>query len=211
MRNFLNIFENLEKESYSSEIDSPEAELLSSNIDIISDFDTYAEEHNQLSHQYIITDNATIDAVKAYTDASTVNSLLLRSKNLGKHKSEYKLLKSLDGKVALGEEHHVYCGTGIVDPQEKITKSKAFLSTSLSIQVAVKNTNFKRDGDSDHVMHIILPEGFTNGFYIASYSVNPEELEFLIMPDVEFDFVDEKKIDIDGVTRTFHTFVPKNS
>jgi len=93
-----------------------------------------------------------------------------------------------------------------------IFHTPAFLSTSLSVRVAVKTTNYRRDQAEevdDHVIHFILPEGFTGGFYVAPYSNDPEELEFLIFPEESFSHINTKIIDLGGIKRHIHTFKPK--
>jgi len=200
-------------DSYTDETGLPVASELEKNIDL--DFDGFEEENAQLTKQYELTRGSLIALIKLYTAGSEINGKLIQAGGDPdaldmRYRREYDALKSLDNMVQLAEEHHVYSGTGTFDPSDVTTdgvfRTPAFMSMSISLKVAVKTTNYRRQDDEDHVIHTILPKGFTNGFYVAPYSHDPEELEFLIMPNVEFDFVSTRKLDLGGVTRHIHSY-----
>jgi hypothetical protein len=206
-------------DSYQNDIGTPDAVELETNINL--DFAGFEKENAQLTAQYHLSKwSATVALIKHYSAGSNINNDLIRvggdPAELGYvEQREYNALIGLGGRVELAEPHHVYSGTGTFDPRdvtvEGIFKTPAFMSTSLSIKVAVKTTNYRRKEDEDHVLHFTLPAGFSDGFYIAPYSHDPEELEFLILANISFKYLGTKIVDLDGVTRHFHSYRPLTS
>ena len=217
MRYFVNLMDSAIMDSYEDESGSEEAKRVETNMNLT--MKGFEEENAQLEAEFVIEDPKVQAAVRHYTHASTINDELIKvdgvSGLLPKGAlEEYELLISLKG-PPLGEEHHVYCGTGTFDPSDVtvggVFKTPAFLSTSLSVRVAVKTTNYRRDeGDQeeDHVIHLVLPEGFTGGFYVAPYSNDPEELEFLVFPKEHFRHIGTTVLDLDGIKRHIHSYRP---
>lgn len=221
MRNLMNVMD-----SYSDDSDSVESKRLEQNINL--EVGGFAEENDQLAQYYVIQDtkytnslgSETINALKEYTAGSEINGALIEvggDPNLLPFnlKKQYQLIMRLKGKFSLPEEHHTYCGTGTFNPMDVtdsgIFSTPSFLSTSLSIKVAVKTTNYRREQDhnvEDHVIHFILPAGFEGGFYVAPYSHDPEELEFLIYPKENFRHMSSRKVHLDGIQRHIHTYKP---
>ncbi len=209
MRHFINL-----TDSYQDDSNKIDAKSLEDNINL--DFSGFEKENKQLSSEYIVDDKEIQKAIKHYTHASSINDELIRANgNIDKlptdFRTEYNLLMKLEGN--LQENHHVYSGTGTFNPLDVVVdnvfNTPAFLSTSLSIKVAVKTDNFRRkDSDEDHIIHLFLPKGFTGGFYIAPYSYDPEELEFLIFPNEKFRHIGDQKLELDGVHRIIHSFKP---
>ncbi len=211
-------------DSYLDDSSSEDSKRIEKNINLeIGDF---AEENDHLAKYYTIQDTKyansrgaeTIKAIEEYTAGSEINGALIEvggdSFELPPGlRKQYTMLMSLKGKVRLPEEHHTYSGTGTFNPMDVtvdgIFETPAFLSTSLSIKVAVKTTNYRRDEDEDHVLHFVLPEGFIGGYYIAPYSKDPEELEFLIFPKEKFRHIRSTAMNLDGIKRHIHTFEPK--
>jgi hypothetical protein len=203
-------------DSVEDETSGADAKRLETNINL--DFEGFADEDKQLSATFIITDPAIRKAVRHYTKESTINDELIRvncdiTRLPEDFQIEYERLISLRG-TPLGEEHHTYSGTGTFNPMDiterGIFSTPAFISTSLSMKVAVKTTNYRRDDAAeDHVLHFILPEGFDGGFYVAPYSHDPEELEYLIFPQEAFRHVGSKVLSLGGVQRHIHSFRPK--
>ncbi len=213
MRYFVNLVD-----SYTDDSESLDSKRLETNINLeIGDF---ATENEQLVQQYKISDPSVIKAVRHYTHESSINDELIRvGGEIGRmpedSRMEYEKLISLRG-VNLGEEHHTYCGTGTFNPMDVahggVFHTPAFLSTSLSVKVAVKTTNYRRDqaeAQEDHVIHFVLPQGFTDGFYVAPYSFDPEELEFLLFPGVPFQHLTSNVVVLDGIKRHVHSFKPR--
>jgi hypothetical protein len=217
MRYFVNLMDSAIMDSYEDDSNSEEAKRIETNMNL--SIKGFEEENKQLESEYIIEDPKVQSAVKHYTHASSINEELIRVDGVPGRlpedfRNEYDLLISLKG-TPLGEEHHTYCGTGTFNPMEVtvggIFKTPAFLSTSLSVRVAVKTTNHRREqahNVEDHVLHFVLPEGFTGGFYIAPYSSDPEELEFLLFPKEHFRHLGSKVIELDGIKRHIHSFRP---
>ena len=213
MRYFINL-----ADSNTDESDSVESTRLETNINL--EIGAFANEHEQLAQQFRITDQATVAAVRHYTHESTINSELIRvggnPMSMPKDfREEYAKLISLQG-TPLAEEHHTYSGTGTFNPMDVTVNgmfhTPAFLSTSLSLRVAVKTTNHRRDqaeAQEDHVLHFVLPAGFMDGFYVAPYSSDPEELEYLIFPNVPFRHLNTKVLSLGGVKRHVHSFTPR--
>lgn len=205
-------------DSVEDETREADAQKLETNINL--DADGFADENSQLAADFVITDPSVQRAVKHYTKESSINDELIRVEcNVARlpedSRIEYDQLISLKG-TPLGEEHHVYSGTGTFNPMDLtergIFSTPAFISSSLSMKVAVKTTNYRRDQDGareDHVLHFTLPEGFTGGFYVAPYSTDPEELEYLIFPQEKFRHVSSRVLSLGGVQRHVHTFSPR--
>jgi hypothetical protein len=210
-------------DSYTDDSESVDAQRLEKNINL--EIGGFAEENDQLAQYYVVPDtkyanslgSEIIKAIKEYTAGSDVNGELIEAGgdlNLLPPllKKQYQLIMSLKGKYRLQEEHHTYSGTGTFDPMEVtvdgIFQTPAFLSTSLSVKVAVKTTNYRRESDDDHVLHFVLPEGFVGGFYVAPYSQDPEELEFLLYPQERFRHLHSHVVVLDGVKRHIHSFKP---
>jgi hypothetical protein len=212
IRRFINIMD-----SYADDSESIEGKRLETNLNL--SVDDFKEENDQLAAEFQIDDPAVQAAVKHYTHESTINEELIRVEGVvarmpENFREEYDHLIGLKG-APLGEEHHTYCGTGTFNPMDVtldgVFKTPAFLSTSLSVRVAVKTTNYRRDQDEaqeDHVIHFILPEGFVGGFYVAPYSADPEELEFLIFPKEQFRHLHTHVVVLDGIKRHIHSFRP---
>jgi hypothetical protein len=204
-------------DSYADETDTVESTRLETNINL--EVGAFKDENDQLAGEFVIDDPAIRKAIKHYTHESSINDELIRaegdvSRLPEDSQIEYKQLISLKG-VPMAEGHHTYCGTGTFNPMEVtqggIFQTPAFLSTSLSLKVAVKTTNYRRDHDhavEDHVIHFILPEGFAGGFYVAPYSNDPEELEYLVFPQENFRHVGSQVLPLDGVKRHVHSFKP---
>jgi len=226
IRDAMNIVEATLTDSLESEVDSAVTKRLESNINLeIGDF---AEEDAELAKHYVIPDtkyansvgSERVKAIKDYTAGSEINGKLIEVEgdpNMlpSNFRKEYTMLMSLKGKVPLPEEHHTYSGTGTFNPMDVtengIFETPAFMSTSLSMKVAVKTTNYRRDNaheEEDHVLHFILPKGYTGCYYVAHYSHDPEELEMLIFPKERFKHVSSQKLMLGGVTRHVHTFEP---
>lgn len=211
-REHMNLLDSIE-----SEVDSAETKRLEANINL--EVEGFADENNQLAAEFVIEDPTIIRAVKHYTKESTINDELIRvncevDRMPSNFQTEYYQLMSLKG-VVLQEEHHVYSGTGTFNPMDitsfKIFSTPAFMSASLSMKVAVKTTNYRREHDEareDHVLHFMLPAGFEDGFYVAPYSAAPEELEYLIFPQEQFRHVTTRVLDLGGIKRHVHTFRP---
>lgn len=173
-------------------------------------------EHDALEDQFVVKDAEVKKAIRAYTRESTLNQLLIDGElsSHPKYERQYDLLMSLP-RIPLHEEHHLYSGFGAFSPAEvmerKVFSTPAFISASLTLKPAIKTTNFRRlrqDADQDHVIHFLLPEGYTGGFYIAPYSASPEELEFILFPDQEFKVVATQKIEIGEAVRTIWSMRP---
>lgn len=217
MRYFVNLMDSEIMDSYEDESESEEAKRVETNMNL--SMEGFSEENTQLEAEYVIDDPEVQSAVRHYTHESSINEELIRVDGVADRmpedfRKEYKLLTSLKG-TPLGEEHHTYCGTGTFNPMDVtsggVFKTPAFLSTSLSVRVAVKTTNYRREKaheDEDHVIHFILPEGFSGGFYVAPYSNDPEELEFLVFPKEHFQHENSTVVELDGIKRHIHTFRP---
>lgn len=222
MRYFVNlmdsaIMDSAIMDSYEDESGSEEAKRVETNMNL--DMKGFEGENAQLEAEFVIEDPKVQSAVRHYTHASSINEELIRVDGVAARmpedfRMEYELLVSLKG-TPLGEEHHTYCGTGTFNPMDVtvggIFKTPAFLSTSLSVRVAVKTTNHRREQANeveDHVLHFVLPEGFSGGFYVAPYSNDPEELEFLVFPKEHFRHLDSTVVELDGIKRHIHTFQP---
>jgi hypothetical protein len=220
-------------DSYQSEVGNDDSRRIETNINL--DFKGFEAEHAQLAAQYQITTASVLHMTKLYTAGSDINAALIEaggdpSQLDGAMRAQYYSLLMLNNRVALNEVHHTYSGTGEFDPREitedGVLSTPAFTSSSLSIKVAVKTTNYRRDDETDeweatrnalladmmpedHVLHFILPAGFKNGFYVAPYSHDPEELEFLIMPNTRFKYVKTETATVQGIRRNFHTYEPE--
>jgi hypothetical protein len=204
-------------ESYTDDTKSSDVRNLDQNEYLeIGDFKA---ENDHLASYFKVEDPILKTIIRQYTNASSINAELIKVNgvilDLSKKQSTiYNQLTNLKG-TELREEHHVYCGTGIFDPRKVITnnlfRTPTFLSTSLSIRVAIKTSNFRRNemkSDQDNILHFILPKGFKGGFYIAPFSRDPEELEFLIFPLVEFRYTTTKIITVENIKRYVHSLIP---
>jgi hypothetical protein len=200
------------QESYDDETKAPEAKLVKIRK-YVAPKKSLAKEDQQLKDDFVIDSVNFRDAIYDYTTESPINEELIDAggdpkKLSAKSRRQYKLLVANHGK--LSEEHHVYSGSGDFGPNKDF-ETACFISASLSIEIAANTTNFRReekDADHDNILHFILPKGFAGGFYIAPYSQDPEEFEFLIYPNQAFSFVETTVFEIDGITRRIHTFKP---
>jgi hypothetical protein len=212
MRYFINL-----ADSYQDDTKSVEAAHTESDLNLV--VGSFKKEDLQLTDEFHIDDPAVQAAVMNYTHESTINSELIRvdgqvPRMPESFQDEYKLLMSLKG-TPLGENHQTYCGTGTFNPMEVtsggIFQTPAFMSTSLSIRVAVKTTNGRRENAEeveDHVLHFVLPKGYEGGFYVAPYSRDPEELEYLIFPKEHFRHIKTEIRNFEDVKRHIHSFRP---
>ena len=208
MRDIIDLFD-----SYTNDDESLDASYIGSEY---VDTHGFEEENRQLKSYFKVKSKAAQKAILDYTTESPINNLLNRvldgdpTKLPLKYRKQYGLLTGLHG--VLKEEHHVYSGTGTFDATEKLEnnlfKTTSFISASLNIKIAAMTANFRRDGTDDNLMHFILPKGFDGGFYIAEYSYDPEELEYLIFPNEKFQYIESKKLEISGITRHIHVFKP---
>lgn len=201
-------------ESYESQVGLDVSKTIDKNLNIF-DLD-YAKESEQMANQFRLSEKELKQAVYQYSLGTDLNKELLDSDGdvaqlTPENRDLYTLLMQLPN-IPLQEKHHVYSGTGTFDPRDVLSNniftSHAFISTSLSMEVASKTTSYRRKKSQiDHVMHFILPEGFSEGFYIAPYSHDPEELEFILFPEINFKYTKTVEMKLYGnITRYFHTF-----
>lgn len=203
-------------ESLEDETSTDNAKSLDSETFLTSD--NYVNEQADLLRVYTIDDPELLTAVRRYTEASTINAALRKGRKLGRvlapqHASLMRL-KEFDR--SLPEEHYVYSGMGTLDPediiQDGVLTSDAFISASLSSEVAAKNNNFRREKkgkSTDYLLSFRLPEGYRDCYYLGPYSTSPGELEMLIFPGCTFRVTGRKTYALDdGVTRVIYSLEP---
>lgn len=200
----------------------------------VADFDLYSDPKETIpnhldEHKHLIKLHDDLkgnefrkhrEAIRAYADDSAlINSRLLGGKghaHTDKINEQISYLKDAINKApALTKEHHVYSGLGEGGPDEhektvnKIFKTKSFMSTSISPEIAAAHAQYKggRSRYEWNILHIHLPVGYKGGRYIAKHSSYAGEGEFLIAPDQKFKILGKTTHDIesdDGTTHVWH-------
>lgn len=158
--------------------------------------DGYDSEHLMLSELHGNAADRHGAAIRRFTTASHfINSDLLHDKVGPMWKTTHENLQHLFTETKpLVRSHSVYGGLGPFNPEEHfnhsngVFKIKSYISTSINPEIAIKHSNLKSIGDDSdqHIIHYVLPKGYTSGHYVSTVSPFKSEREMLLNAGQKF-------------------------